>query len=129
MENFTKDFRYTLAMISIVIMLIYTIFFHSYDTIDCVYNNCTLYKRIGIFGFKMKGQTFSRKGIESYDFETQSHRPGKSTHTDYYPILKMKNSEPIYIPFSFCSKHSAEEFVKNLMTTNRLKKNEHPFGW
>ncbi len=130
-----RDYRFFMAMIVLAIFAVFFVFFNTYHSINCVYNKCTTYKQTGMFGFKKLDYSFNRKDIEKYEIGTNRHRTHSrrhsySYHTDYYPILVMKDGQEHRMPFEFCrDKYRAEEFALDIMSERRLKKSEHPFGW
>lgn len=128
-----RDYRFFMAMIGLAIFAVFFVFFNTYHSINCVYNKCTTYKQTGLFGFKTTDYSFNRKDVAKYEIATRHHRSGgrhSSYHTDYYPILVMKDGQEHRMPYQYCrAKYRAEEFALDIMSERRLKKSEHPFGW
>lgn len=132
--NYTKDFRFIIAMVFFIIYATYFVFFKEFNSINCIYNKCTTYKQNGIFGIKRRTFSFSREDIERYEIGSKTHRTKHrhhySYHTDYYPILVLKNGNKLSMPYRYCrDKYAAEEFALDAMSKRLLKKSEHPFGW
>lgn len=132
--NYTKDFRFIIALVFFIIYATYFIFFKEFNSINCIYNKCTTYKQNGILGIKRTAFNFSRSDIERYEIGTKSHRTGSKHHhkyhTDYYPIIVLKNGGQFSLPYNYChEKYAAEEFALDIMSDRPVKNSNHPFGW
>ncbi len=97
------------------------------SSINCSGNTCSLKQRLGIFGIKKSQKSFNRNDIVKYHLQDFRHtdiaRYIHSSHTDYVPVLEMKDGSAIILPFSFCREpYKAEELVSKVKSDKDFSK-------
>ncbi len=98
------------AAIFLPIIAIYMVFFASYESITCIGSYCNLYKQTGMFGRKHLYDKFKRDDVVNFVIYETRHTSGSTrhrrTHTDYRPVLIMKDGSRYSLPFKFCKEYS-----------------------
>ena len=109
------------------VVVIGLLLFTPMSSMDCSGNTCSINQKLGLFGIKKTQKSFERSDILKYHLQDFRHtniaRYIHSSHTDYVPVLEMKDGSTIILPFSFCREpYKAEELVKQVKSDKDFKK-------
>lgn len=109
------------------VVVIGLILFTPMSSMDCSGNVCSINQKLGLFGIKQFQKSFERSDILKYHLQDFRHtniaRYIHSSHTDYVPVLEMKDGSTIILPFSFCREpYKAEELVNQVKGDKDFKK-------
>lgn len=109
------------------VVILGLVLFMPTSSINCSGNTCSINQKLGLFGIKKSQKSFERQDIQKYHLQDFRHtniaRYIHSSHTDYVPVLEMKDGSTIILPFSFCREpYKAEELVNKVKSDKDFKK-------
>lgn len=128
-----KNFRDIRVIFGITIMIIVAVFFLPIDTLICAGGICKGYHQTGTIGFKTLQYQFRVDDILYHTYKTDPHRVRRSrgsysTHTDYSPVLHLKDGRTIELPLQFCyNQNKADEFLQAIKSKKYTKKSNFKF--
>ena len=119
---FRDPIRLMASIIVLILFAIYTIFFKTYTSIICAGSYCNLYTQTGVLGFKHQYDKFKRSDVVDLKFRESYHSTKRSRHTDFTPILVMKDGSEYELPFKYCYSRSKAEYIVREIRGNEYYK-------
>ena len=126
--RYNGPFANAIFVILCIVATINTLFFQQIDTLICAGGICNCYQQTGTFGMKKLQYKFRTDDILKHTYKTSYHRESSShgsyrTHTDYSPVLYLKDGRTIELPLQFCrNQNRADEFVQAIKSKKYTKK-------
>ena len=119
--------REILCTVGAGVLILGLLLFTPTSSINCSGNICSINQKLGFVGISKSEKIFDRTNIVKYHLQDFRHtniaRYIHSSHTDYVPVLEMKDGSAVIIPFSFCREpYKAEELVSKVKSDKDFSK-------